>query len=242
MTPIVGAPDAIAMPLADGLAGGLRDANIAASAAPEFTGGYTLLGKMDPPDDAAKVAEIKITWRLIDSAGATVGSIEQKVSGSVEGWQTADPKLIDIVTAKAVPEIAAFLQDARQEAVPAEQKIKVSVGTIKGAPEGGGATLKRALAHHLGQSGLQVDKTATSDSLLIEGDVELTGLRPGEQRLAVVWVVLDANGKELGKVRQANAIPAGTLKNQWGEVAFAIAGGASSGIVDLLKRSQIESR
>lgn len=242
VNPIVGAPGEIAMRLADGLAVGFREANIAASAAPEFTGGYTLTGEMDPLDTEARVADVKITWRLTDSAGAQIGTVEQKVSGEVAGWKSADPDLIEVVTARAVPPIAAFLQDAGPEAAPVEQKIKLSVGDIKGAPGDDGSTLKRALAHHLGQNGIEVNKSATSDALLIEGTVQLTDLRPGEQRLAVVWVVSNANGKELGKVRQANTVPAATLKNRWGEVAFAIAGGASSGIVDLLKRAQIESR
>lgn len=238
---ISGAPENILELLAERLAEGLRKANIAATTASEFSGGYILSGEMAPLGSTRELGEVTISWSLRDVAGDLVGAIEQKVSGDKEGWRRADPKLVDVVIAGAVPAIASFLQDARETPVPADGKPLVSVGDIEGAPGGGVAALKRALAHHLGQGGLKVQKTPTTGTLVIEGSIQVSDLRPGEQRLGLVWVVRDDAGKELGKVRQASGIPAGALNRPWGDLAFAIAGGASSGIIDLIERSQAVS-
>ncbi|MDP6927440.1 MAG: hypothetical protein QGG84_10170, partial [Rhodospirillales bacterium] len=40
----------------------------------------------------------------------------------------------------------------------------------------------------------------------------------------------------LGKVTQINRVPAGRLNRRWGDIAFAIAQGASNGIMDIAER------
>ena len=54
--------------------------------------------------------------------------------------------------------------------------------------------------------------------------------------MAVDWSVIDPDGEEIGSINQANNIPAGALDGPWGDIAFAIATGATEGIVALLDR------
>ena len=58
---------------------------------------------------------------------------------------------------------------------------------------------------------------------------------PGNaQRIEVDWLVLDANGKEAGRVVQLNEVPKGMLSLAWGDVAYVVAAEAAGGVKDVI--------
>jgi hypothetical protein len=84
--------------------------------------------------------------------------------------------------------------------------------------------------------GVAVGEDGTADYRLV-GDVALGPADGATQRLALVWRVLDAAGEEVGRLDQANDIPAGSLDGAWGEIAFLIADGIASGVASILERA-----
>ena len=62
--------------------------------------------------------------------------------------------------------------------------------------------------------------------------------KDGGQDVSVRWEVQTPSGGQLGDVKQANRVPAGTLDAGWGDAAFAVAEAAAMGIFDIVKRYQ----
>jgi hypothetical protein len=54
--------------------------------------------------------------------------------------------------------------------------------------------------------------------------------------VAIRWVLLLPDGREIGNVRQQNAVPAGSLDRNWGETALLVAEAAYDGIVALYQK------
>jgi len=58
----------------------------------------------------------------------------------------------------------------------------------------------------------------------------------GSQKVKLSWVVSDPQGAMLGDVKQANAVPAGSLDQGFGDAALMVAEAAATGIFDLIKK------
>lgn len=242
--PVAGLPSLVSANLADEIARVFRRANIVATTDPAFTGQYVLRGNrvsMEQMVDGRLRSHI--VWRLVDDRGAVAGRLEQAVFGDKDGWATADPALMSVVAEEAVPGIARLLQDSDREIASAViVRPSVLLGAIRGAPGDGALSLRRALIHHLRRSGVDVVEAGHEGKFSVEGRIDLSPPVEGRQQMKIVWLVRDAGGRELGKVRQANSVPVGKLDRRWGDIAFAIAAGASDGIIDVLRRTDVSAR
>jgi hypothetical protein len=58
----------------------------------------------------------------------------------------------------------------------------------------------------------------------------------GQQMVHLQWLVSTPSGKNLGDVKQDNAVPDGSLKTGWGENASYAAQGAAEGIFKLIEK------
>jgi len=56
------------------------------------------------------------------------------------------------------------------------------------------------------------------------------------REIQIVWHLIRADGREFGKISQANRIPAAQLKGNWRFLAQAIARAGAPGVLDLLRR------
>ncbi len=108
---------------------------------------------------------------------------------------------------------------------------------ITRAPGDGRTALAQALTRLLRQNGVGIVDQPRPDRLTVRGAVEvLPGDTSDQQRVSIVWEVLDASGASLGKVNQANVIPRGLLDEPWGDTALLIAEGAAAGVGEILVR------
>ena len=73
------------------------------------------------------------------------------------------------------------------------------------------------------------------NSVIIVGTVKLSPGFKGQKELHLEWAVMSADGRELGKLRQKNAVAPEALENDWPKIARSIALGAAQGIGDVLK-------
>ena len=82
---------------------------------------------------------------------------------------------------------------------------------------------------------LPVLSAPRGDALTIAGEVDVSKPKGGTQRIALRWTVSAPDGRPLGKIDQANAVPAGSLDRGWGDNAVPVAEAAATGIFDLIK-------
>ena len=88
----------------------------------------------------------------------------------------------------------------------------------------------------LAKAGWPVLKAPRKDALTVAGRVELADPSGTSQQVKVNWVVSHPEGTTLGDIKQANAVPPGSLDQGFGEAALMVAEAAATGIFDLIKR------
>lgn len=128
---------------------------------------------------------------------------------------------------------------------PAPTAEKVLVELVDGAGGDGNTLLRFAMIGHLRHAGFQpVVKAEDGARFAVKGNVDL-----GEpqiqgttevRKVRIVWTVKDANGKTLGTLEQANALPAATIARAWGKAADLIAAAAAPGIADTVMRARAD--
>ncbi len=111
----------------------------------------------------------------------------------------------------------------------------VAVVPVKGSPGSGNAELTAAMRETLAKAGWPVLGVPRADALTIAGKVEMSKPTGGSQQVALRWTVTTPDGRPLGKVDQANGVPAGSLDAGWGDSAVPVAEAAATGIFDLIK-------
>ncbi len=234
--PIEDAPDKISDRLVTAMVAALARANVPASARDSNRSSYFLESRVVWTTVKPDRTRIVLLWQLRDHDGRIVGRHLQHEETSAREWDTAAPILFAAIAANATPPIARFVQDEDQEMAALASDLKVAIGPVEGAPGDGNATLARAVAFLLEHAGMTVVSDIGWADAIVLGTVDLGPPRDGTQSMAVDWSVIDPDGEEIGSINQANNIPAGALDGPWGDIAFAIATGATEGIVALLDR------
>lgn len=202
---------------------------------------------MPPPEyfvPAGQGAEREIDFALLD------GRADRSMAAFDGLGPEADVTDRGQATAQAPPPEPAFQEPQKQVAeAPAPEKpaktadgkfeIKaVAVLPVKGAPGGGDAELTSAMRRTLAAAGWPVVNKPQADAITIVGKVRMSRAKDGGQDVSVRWEVQTPSGGQLGDVKQANRVPAGTLDAGWGDAAFAVAEAAAMGIFDIVKRYQ----
>lgn len=167
---------------------------------------------------------LEVTWTLSRPDGAIVGTRVDAI---------ADDDRFD----QAVAAVAQWIVPTP---VPVEQKadpLSIAVFDVEGAPGNGNDLLRRAMGFALERADVGVTGFPPPDGFVVQGDVSMERQKDGKGDLVTVsWVVMDANGNEIGTIDQANTVPPGYLDRNWGPVAAPIADAAADGILELVKR------
>jgi hypothetical protein len=175
-----------------------------------------------------------------DDSGAPQDQSDAIVAASLSppGGATEVPSAKTSATAPAGAKVASTEGD--QTPPPSGKgrvEIKaVAVLPVKGSPGPGDAELTAAMRRALSAAGWPVIAKPRGDALTIRGTVELAAAQSGRQNVALRWTVETPQGKLLGDVKQANAVPEGSLEEGWGSAADPVAQAAASGIFDLIRR------
>lgn len=208
---------------------------------------------------AQAIVPTKGDWRLDVSARLagnqvvprfTVRTPEGRVRGSLDGtpvaasaWANADAATLHAVADAASPDIAAMLtgiRAAQREADPnslMHRPAKVYFAGVKGAPGDGDTALADAMRRQMPMHGDLVQSTPKGADYTLVGTVGVAHPQDGRQAVELDWRLLDASGREAGKVSQLNAVPTGTLDGAWGDVALAAATEAAGGIHEVIQRN-----
>ena len=235
--PVGGVSEPFASEMAAAMAEALQAENVPASLRGGAAASYFLTGDTAMSRNGDGSVTLRLTWDLSAPDGALVGSHDQRERMPAPNAGTGP--LLEALAAGGAPAIADLIQrdEPPEPLAVAPAGPAVAIGAIAGAPGTGARDLAAALAVTLPIYGVRVADDAGTAGFRLVGDVGLGPVDGATQRLALVWRVLDATGEEVGRLDQANDIPAGSLDGAWGELAFLIADGIASGVASILERA-----
>jgi hypothetical protein len=236
VAPIAGLEPSARDKLAEAIASALQDLDVLASAESASRGSLSLLGTA-----RAGGPGVVVDWRLADPGGTTLGQGSDTALVSLDAVNRSDAAALKALALAAAPEVAKLLQDDGPiGSTDAGSLRQVVVLPVTSAPGDGRDALQLAMAAALTQAKLTVLQAQPGDAkaLSVVGTVALDRPRNGQQHIAITWALMEPGGKQLGVVKQENAVPQGSLDGRWGEVANLVAAAAAPGIVAIIEKAE----
>jgi len=233
--PVEGVPASLAMALAESLAAALRDAEIPASTAGVNKASYRLVGVAHRARLADGREAVAVDWELRTANERSLGGTTAGIPAADLSVGTADAAA-HALAGQAAPVIARLIQ----EEPPAEAaEPRLAIQAVNGAPGDGDRALARAIDGALRRVHVPlVEKPADQASYVLAGTVAVSPPQAGKQQVSVRWALLRPDGKEIGKIDQQNAVPAGSLDQAWGDIAYAVAEAAAPGVAALIEKAK----
>ncbi len=176
-------------------------------------------------------------YRVLDPAGEQRG-ITEGLPVPSEQWVKAPP--LRRIAGEAIPRIASLLTRIEAERRQSDPNSLVNRAAVlaftgvSGAPGDGNIALARAMRAELVKAGQDMADAAGRADFTLSGIVTIAPAAGNAQRVEVEWLVLDAKGKEAGRVVQLNEVPRGMLSLAWGDVAYVVAAEAAGGVKDVI--------
>jgi hypothetical protein len=264
---IEGRPPEAAAKLGPALAGALLKHDIPASDRTTSLGSYQLYGSVAAAQAGGEKPAIVARWRLYDAGGKILGEPTIKLEAAQKDWESGDDKLVARLAAASAEAVAPLVAEeppaipekppataqvaAVETAPPAkaaaptetsrDDKIRLAIGEVKGAPGDGGKSLARAVVAVLKKQDLAIVDDAKKADLMLDGEVDVAG-KADKQHVKIVWRMRRSDGAEIGTVGQENDVPRGLLDGAWGDVAYSIALAAGDGLMALVARGAPERK
>lgn len=238
--PVFGPAKPMAKLLAQSLADGLVKREVVATtrevSKPRFRlSGESSVRQANSPDAPA----VTLYWLLSEQDGTEIGRLTQGLTVSSWQWQYGDPAMIEKVGEEAAEIVAAFIQDeSERRAVAADVRPSFFVETPTGAPGSGNRSLESSLKGMLELAGARLVQKREFAAFIVKCEVDASEEKDQKQNLKVVWILEAQSGEELGRIRQANWVEAGSLNGYWGRTASIIARAAVTSIADVAANHQ----
>ena len=222
--------------LAEAMASALQDLDVLASANSASRGSLSLLGTA-----RASGPGVVVDWRLVDPGGTALGQGSDSAPVGLDAINRGDAAALKALALATAPDVAKLLQDdAPIGSTDAGSLRQVVVMPVTSAPGDGRDSLRLAMVAALTQAKLTVLQTQAGDAkaLSVVGTVALDHPQNGQQHIAITWALMAPGGKQLGVVKQENAVPQGSLDGRWGDVANLVATAAAPGIVAIIEKAE----
>ena len=265
IAPLEGKPAIVASKLGAAMASALLRRDIPASEKTTSRGSYLLYGRVGESRPRDGKSTVTALWRLYDSRGRILGERRARVEAKTGDWQSASDAVIGRLATAAADELAPLLLDeasakptalasampaptpsakpvappppgAPPGAPPGDNRVRVMVGKVSGAPGDGATSLAAAVTSVLRRQDLAIVTDGKKADLRVEAEITITPVKPDKQHVKIVWRVRRADGVEIGSVGQENDVPRGLLDGPWGDVAFSVASDAGDGLAQLVAR------
>lgn len=152
-------------------------------------------------------------------------------------WKSLDAAAARAHGDRIADQIIAGLSDPDAGPVKAAEPAAAATPTIRlapfsGLPGDGDTALTAALSRALERAGLL--PVASGGDYILEGRVTVVPGLPGEETVAVAWILKSGDGGELGVIDQEGVVPRGRLDSPWGALARDIAEGGAAGVAEAL--------
>ena len=183
-----------------------------------------------------------INWQIVTREGVVAKQFRTPITGPAFDWDYGSPRIIREVGENTAREVAT-LMIGRTASLQQDKTVRsgVWIKPVSDAPGDGNFSLTRAMAFTLSDHGIRVVKSAALAKHFLKGRVRVDPPESGKQKVEVTWVVTDTNGKEIGRARQRNVVPAGTFDGRWGQTAVMISMAAVGGIKNIITSKATQS-
>jgi hypothetical protein len=249
VAPVEGEPSGTANELGAAVAKALRDREIAASDRSVSPAGDTLHGTIARMQTSGGKLTLRADWRLYDAAGELIGEHSEHVDAPAGEWDKGDKAAVARLAEASAAGLAGLIQDEAPKTAAAaatagsDDRIRVTVRKISGAPGDGDESLAKAVATVLQRQDVDiVDEGKGKADLYLDGEVVVAPQKGGQQHVKIVWHVKRADGVEIGTVGQENDVPKGMLDGPWGDLAYNVAVAAGDGIAQLVAQGAPERK
>jgi hypothetical protein len=190
----------------------------------------------DSPLEASQDALVRPPWEAYVKAGP--GAENDVDLETLNGPQVAASQPVEAPPPEAETQPTA---PENKQPAPAPKPGSVQIKAVALLPVVGGNTkgnteLTSAMRKVLTEAGWEVLSKPRRDALSIQGRVAVDPALAGKQMVHLQWLVSTPAGKNLGDVKQDNAVPDGSLNAGWGENAGYAAQGAAEGIFKLIEK------
>ncbi len=229
---IEGAPPELEQRLRQGLEEALLRRGLPASREGGNLLSFRLTGQVELAAMPGGYGPASLEWELRAWDGSLAARYSQAVGSD-------SPDALPALLEELADDIARQVRNDRQdENEPV--RLKISIAPISGVAAEATAPLLKALEAALASQGLDVVPPAAPSHLHVFGSAEVGEVHAGLRELRLGWAVQWSDGREVGRVDQANAVPAEWLAGEWTAIAAGAAEGAASGISDLVVKAQTE--
>ena len=174
--------------------------------------------------------QVALDWVLDGPDHRPQSSTRQTLPAAT--WQQAAPEALDPLAGQAVAALTADTPEPVPVAPAAPHRPTVRLQPPSGAPGDGDTALALAMKNALERHGILV--VGEGGDYLVEARITITSSQPGEQMLAVAWVMHGNDGKVMATINQNGAVAAGRLEQPWGGLARQIAEGGAEGVAQVL--------
>ena len=176
-----------------------------------------------------------IRWVLKTREGVTTGEHVAPITASSFEWDYGSPKIIRDVGVNTASAVAKLVLGRTATLAGDKQARKgIWVKPITDAPGDGNFSLTRAIAFALGDSGTSISRTPERAEYVLKARVRVDSPESGTQKVEIVWIISDPEGKEIGRARQRNTVAAGAFDGRWGRSAVMISLAAVGAIKNIL--------
>lgn len=181
-----------------------------------------------------------VIWRVYNKESVKQGQFTSTFTGQTaadvvprlsEQAEFVSKQVLAFLNSEGEPGVASSSDD--QKGV---DSFEVSIGKISGATGDGSVSLSSALKVALTAKGARVTEGAAAVGWRVECAVTISTLSATEDRVQLVWKLLDPEKKEAGTLTQENPVPKGRLGKKWGDVASYAAEAAADGIWQILQQ------
>ncbi len=231
VAPVQGADAALTGPLTEAMVAELQKVGIPASSGAALTNGILMEGIAAWRDGRAD-----IQWVLTDPDGKEVAAVSANAASTRQAFQDGDPALVKILAERGAALVGTALGTEYAVSVIQEGARRVAVVGVEGAPGDGNRALSRAMTAVLKDAGVPLADAPEDAALLLAGAVTLEALDDGQERVQILWWLMDGDGTVLGKLDQENIIPAGSLNQRWGGAAYDAALANVAAVQEILDR------
>lgn len=231
---IAGGDRAALTSLTDRIVRELQTAEIAATRAP-IRNRYELVGEVQRLRDVDADTILVFRWWLLDPAGETVDSVTHTVHSATRPWTDAEPRVIAELAAQASGHVIRLINGDLPMAEAPPPEAHIALGSFTGAPGDGNQALAAAMRKALERRGLLIGGESVSTRALLELRVAVAPADRTTDRVTLLWLVRDGEGRERGRLEQQNTVPAGRLNRLWGDIASQAAGGAAPDLARILE-------
>ncbi|WP_193172747.1 hypothetical protein [Nisaea nitritireducens] len=234
--PIEGPVSWVGEAMAAALSQSLVKHNVIASASARNKRSYVLKGQGYQQLHIGQPAELVLDWELSDPSGKVIG--EKRVSSVPPSafWETPDAAHFKDISNQNAPGIAAWLLP-QLETVAAAGLPPLYVDLIEGKAGSGNAILRQALLRTLRARGVAVENNgAIPDGILsLKGRIDIKPINSDTDIVSISWRLIDPAAREIGVIDQQNAVPSGSMEDNWVAASPLIADGALQGLLPLLR-------